>query len=148
LNDVIFSAPRGSLYMTAFAVEIDPDARALTYCVAGHNPQYLLQPGPPVKLTPLLQRSVRLGDGEKNTFTTGRVPYQPGDRLVLYTDGVIELLNNEGAEYSDRRFRRLLQQNLALDAAGLRDVVVADLAKFADGAPPPDDVTLVVAELR
>jgi len=148
MNDVVHRAAGGRLVMTAFAVEVDPERRALGYCAAGHNPQLLVRPGGG-KPVSLFEPSPRLGDEPGSRFVVKTAPYAPGDRLVLYTDGVVERAGpKKDEEYGSRRFKALLQREAAKDAPGLLEAIRADLAAFAQETPSQDDVTVVVAELR
>jgi sigma-B regulation protein RsbU (phosphoserine phosphatase) len=75
------------------------------------------------------------------------VAYQAGDRLVLYTDGLVERTDPAGTEYGTRRLQRALRARAALGAAEMLDAILDDVSAYAAGRPADDDVTLVVAEL-
>jgi sigma-B regulation protein RsbU (phosphoserine phosphatase) len=151
LDAVIARLGRGELLMTAFVVEIDPARRLLSYCSAGHNPQLLLRGGPgAAELAPLFERGVRLGDGggAAEHFTVKTRPYAPGDRLILYTDGLVDRADAAGSEYGMRRLQRGLRARAAAGPEELFEAILADVGAHAGGEPAQDDVTLVVAELR
>jgi serine phosphatase RsbU (regulator of sigma subunit) len=69
-----------------------------------------------------------------------QVAFQPGDRLLLFTDGATELLNSKGEEFGDDRLIAIVQSSI--DASALHDAVVKALDAFASGAIQ-DDVTIV-----
>ncbi|MHB1843530.1 MAG: SpoIIE family protein phosphatase [Deltaproteobacteria bacterium] len=146
LGEIIYSSSQGQMFMTAFVAEVDRASHLLSFAIAGHNPQYLLQEGG-AQIRPLFGRSSRLGD-RQGSFSLQQIEYVPGDKLVLWTDGVTECDGPESAQYGDRRFRRLLQSQGGLSPEALVAEVGRDLKLFAAGTPPADDITLVVAELR
>ena len=70
----------------------------------------------------------------------------PGDMLVIYSDGVTEATNLAYDEYDEQRFIEALQANREKPAAEIVNAVTKSLAEFAAGAPQADDITLVVAK--
>jgi serine phosphatase RsbU (regulator of sigma subunit) len=91
MDAVISRLAGGELMMTAFVVEIDPSRRVLSYCSAGHNPQLLVRAGAGrPEVVALFERSLRIGDGAGTDFRVKTAEYRAGDRLVLYTDGLVE----------------------------------------------------------
>jgi serine phosphatase RsbU (regulator of sigma subunit) len=146
LHAVIASSGKERLMMTAFAAVIDPGARALHYVTAGHLPQFLVR----AKTADQLHgRSTRLGDASTDVMVTVQTTtYEPGDRLVLFTDGITERTSPDGEEYGNRRLRRVLTAQRAASPAATRDAIIADVEAFAAGTPSGDDVTIVIADLR
>ena len=71
----------------------------------------------------------------------------PGDLLLAFTDGLTEALNESGEEFGDARAAGLLVGNRHLGARDLQRLVSAELEAFCGGAPPHDDVTIVVARV-
>jgi serine phosphatase RsbU (regulator of sigma subunit) len=148
MNQVVRSVAKGELMMTAFVLEIDRNTKKLRYVSAGHNPQYLVGSGAPKrKLKALHSRGTRLGDTFEEVFDLKEVEYTPGDRVVLYTDGIIECTDPAGKEYGMRRFRRALQKLSDESPDVIVDGIKEAAWSFFDGEPPEDDITLVIAEL-
>jgi sigma-B regulation protein RsbU (phosphoserine phosphatase) len=82
-------------------------------------------------------------------FCTGAFPsvstcLEPGETLVLYTDGVTEAFNEDDDLYGEERLSRVVVADGALDASGLLERCLNDLAAFRGRAPRSDDVTLMV----
>jgi sigma-B regulation protein RsbU (phosphoserine phosphatase) len=149
LNDVIHEAGNQQLVMTAFAVDVDRASRRLSFCAAGHPPQFILKPRDnKLLLGALGMPSKQLGDTLGASFKVETMTYEPGTRLVLYTDGIPECLNEKGEMYSDRRFRRLVQGISSHDIHEVTEAVFTDVKKFAGAAAQNDDVTLVAIELK
>jgi sigma-B regulation protein RsbU (phosphoserine phosphatase) len=67
----------------------------------------------------------------------------PGDCLVLYTDGVTEAFNRQDQMYGDDRFLRVLDRLTGKNAVTVLEALETDLAEFRDGAPLSDDTTLL-----
>ena len=82
-----------------------------------------------------MARGQRLGEAKDATFDETTVSWADGDRLVLYTDGIVEWPGPKGKAYGDRRFRKALEANCKKSAAEIVDAL-------------HDDLTLVAVELR
>ena len=133
------------LFVTAFAAVLDLKAGTLQYCNAGHDNPYLLRPGAGALL--------RLGDGdgpplcamEGYPYASATRALQPGETLVLMTDGVTEARNAHGALFGSARVEALLSTEQARNAEPY-DVVEhlhAAVQAFAQGMEPADDLTLL-----
>ncbi len=70
---------------------------------------------------------------------------QPGDMLLLYTDGVTEARNPEGEEFGEDRLLDTLRAAPGAGAQAAADRLLEALTRFAAGAPQHDDITLIVA---
>ena len=130
-------------FVTAFAATFDPRARTLRYSSAGHNPPRRLR-GDSGEIDDLDQAStLPLAIIDDLAATEAEIQFQRGDRLVLYTDGIVETFDPQrrmfGTEGLDRTFRCCSRT-----ASGLIDAILRGLHEHAAGAPPADDRTLVV----
>lgn len=150
LSEVIHASARGALAVTAFACLVDPRSRTLTYASAESPGAYLIEAGGGLpRLVPLLASGNRLGEGGTPApHEVQRRPYGTGDRLVLYTDGLVECADPDRQQLRDRSFRRSLIATAPLPLVEQRDALVADFARFHGGEQHDDDVTLVLAELE
>lgn len=143
LNEYILHHSSGSQFITFFHAEIDTRAKTLRYCNAGHNPPMLLsRDGPVQKLNP---DTPPLGIATVS-LEAASVRFEPGTKLVMYTDGVTEAANAEGALYEEQRLEFLLTQHRHQDAGALKDTVMAAVFGFSAGSRQCDDVTLAVVE--
>ena len=150
LNKTIYEAAHRKFVMTFFATIIDPRARTLTFSNAGHNFPLLFraskQEGEPA-IVPLVTRGNRLGDVVESRFLERTVPFESGDVVVWYTDGLTEGLGKTGEEYGEKRFRRSVQAVLDLGPDAILETVLRDAeAYFQDFTHPEDDITLVVGK--
>ena len=85
---------------------------------------------------------------EVATWKDAALQLEPGDLLVLYTDGVSEAMNAQREQYGVERLVAVLQANPSLPAAGLIDAVKADIAGFTGGAAQRDDLTLLMLRYK
>ena len=85
-----------NLFVTAFYGVLDPATGQFTYSNAGHNPPYVLRPGEPVIIQELIRTGIPIGLREGATWSKAGVQLQPGDRLLLYTDGIPDAHNGSG----------------------------------------------------
>jgi sigma-B regulation protein RsbU (phosphoserine phosphatase) len=79
-------------------------------------------------------------------YAEQRINLASGDLLVLYSDGVTEANNANYDEFGEERFIEVLGRNRLQPAEAIAEAVTNALNAFAAGAPPADDITLVVAK--
>jgi len=80
------------------------------------------------------------------------VPLEPGDRYVLYTDGVLEAANPSQEEYGAERFMKFIANNKQLEAPKFADTVLDELSRWTGQAPEQaqqqDDLTVLVVDYQ
>ena len=81
------------------------------------------------------------------SYGNSRVLLEPGDWVLLFTDGIEEATNNAGIEFGVTGLAGVLQANLARPAGEVLDQLLAEVNRFTGGKPFVDDVCLVAAEL-
>ncbi|KAA5549452.1 PP2C family protein-serine/threonine phosphatase [Adhaeribacter rhizoryzae] len=74
--------------------------------------------------------------------------YNPGDVMVIYTDGIVEARNKNQEEYGEDRLREMLAQTYHLEADDIKNAVVQDVTEFSQDMPIHDDQTLLVIKFR
>ena len=89
-----------------------------------------------------------LGIFEEVSYDEWGVSLNPGDILVFHSDGISETSNSEGQFFGTEKLRLLIEQQHALSAAELADLIFREVEWFAQGASLADDRTLVVAKVR
>lgn len=94
----------------------------------------------------LAASGIPLGISSRASYMQSATMLAPGDVLVIYSDGVTETVNPQGAEFGVERLRETIEAHTDLSAAGLRDKIESELTKFAGGAATVDDVTLVIVK--
>ncbi len=88
----------------------------------------------------------KLGNLLKPKFVNHQVLLFPGDKLIIYTDGLTDARNSEGEKYSISRLKKIIQKYNKWGADRITDALVHDVKKFA-GEKPADDVTFVVLDV-
>jgi serine phosphatase RsbU (regulator of sigma subunit) len=146
VNQHLHRACKRKVFVTMAAVALDPATGRVEYGRAGHNPivwrrtrrgeTLLVKPsgvGLGMCAAEAFGRSLRLQELE----------LEPGDALVLYSDGVTEGVNPSMDQFGEDRLMRAVESADGGPAAEIRAAIIRDLAAFADGAPARDDVTVV-----
>src|SRR5215210_5459974 len=131
-------------FVTLFYAELNPKSGALAFLNAGHNPPLIVHSAGTVEQ--LSSGGLPLGIKRDAIFREGRTQLQPGDVLVIYSDGVSEAGNPQGEEFGLKRLSDVVMRNLEASASGIRDRIEAGLMKFAEGTPAADDITLVIVK--
>ena len=138
-------------FITMTYAVIDLEARTLTHARAGHTPLIVASaagvevivpdgmvlglrlPGAAPKFESLLEEHTR--------------PLNPGDVIVLYTDGITEAMDMSGELFTDASLSRVVGAHHALDAGGIRERVLREVKAFVGDAEPHDDMTMVVIKM-
>jgi sigma-B regulation protein RsbU (phosphoserine phosphatase) len=81
---------------------------------------------------------------EEAAWQQAQIVLPPGDLLVLYTDGVTEAENGDGAAWGDAALRSLVQTQAAQSAAAVRAAILDAVHQFCGNAAQTDDITLMV----
>lgn len=89
-----------------------------------------------------------LGIYEEVTYDEWSVTLVPGDILVFHSDGIAETSNSEGQFFGTEKIRTIIEEQNALSAGELADLIFREVDWFAQGAPLADDRTLVVLKVR
>ena len=131
-------------FVTFCYARIDVAAGKLTYANAGHNPPLLVRANGAIdKLSP---GGTVLGVFAESTYEQGDFALRPGDRLILYTDGMTESRNPAGEEFGEEGIAASAAQHRALGAEEMLAAMLKDIEGFNGGAYE-DDATLIVAAL-
>jgi sigma-B regulation protein RsbU (phosphoserine phosphatase) len=141
-----YTAESGS-FVTAFYAVYDPSQRSMSYSRAGHNPPLLIRRG--AEGAELLEGTGRppLGvcDGQK--YPDCYLELGPGDRLVLYTDGITEACSPSGEQFGVARIEGALARATSRPEE-IVDSILNEVARFTAGGSLADDRTLLVASAR
>ena len=131
-------------FVTLFYAELDPESGALSFLNAGHNPPLIVHSAGTVEQ--LASGGLPLGIKPDAEYREGRTQLQPGDVLVIYSDGVTEAMSPTGEEFGATRLYEVVSRNIEASAAGIRDRIESSLTKFAQGTSAADDITLVIVK--
>jgi sigma-B regulation protein RsbU (phosphoserine phosphatase) len=146
LNDLILDDLSGDRFVTLVAAKLSPDG-TLEVFSAGHGPLVLLRIDGTVEL--LDPHTIPLGiisepPGEEVTIRR----LGPGDTLLMFSDGVTETLNPGGQLWNPDGLLEGLTRHRGIRGGDLLRAIDQENLVFADGEPPADDRTMVVATFR
>jgi serine phosphatase RsbU (regulator of sigma subunit) len=131
-------------FVTLFYAELEPESGALSFLNAGHNPPLIVHAAGTVEQ--LASGGLPLGIKRDADYREGRSQLQPGDVLVIYSDGVTEATSPSGEEFGPTRLYEVVSRNIEASAAGIRDRIESSLTKFSQGTSAADDITLVIVK--
>jgi sigma-B regulation protein RsbU (phosphoserine phosphatase) len=144
LDEALSSRLAPDRFVSLVHAVLDRSRGAVTYTNAGHPPPLLLRADGTVHR--LDQGGPVLGMIENAGYQEGAIPLRPGDRLVLYTDGVVEAEGRRG-ELGEKRLRAALRAMSGLAAPEAARAVLDRAVEFADGGPLQDDATVVIVDV-
>jgi hypothetical protein len=149
LNHLLCMKTARERFVSLFWCYLNPEGNRLSYINAGHLPAMLVrerfgradiwrleQGGGPV-----------LGVLPGASYRQAEVDIEPGDLLVIFSDGVSEATNAEGAEFGEEGIVESVTRVWQNSAAGVCDGILADVRRFLGDMPPHDDQTLLVVRL-
>jgi hypothetical protein len=149
LNRHLHQACRRKMFVTAVIGSLDPQSGCWQFVRAGHNPilwldrstgeaRYLRPAGLGLGMTgaAIFDRSLHLE----------QIQIQPGDALVLYSDGLTEAMNEKQELYGEERLKSVVERSVNGTASHLLDHIRSDIAAFTGTEPAHDDLTIVVLQ--
>jgi serine phosphatase RsbU (regulator of sigma subunit) len=138
-------APSADIFVTAFYGVLYRSSGVLRYVSAGHERPLLIRND---GVLDQLEGDGRfLGMLDPLELVEFEIKLEPGDRLVIFSDGVPDAVNEAGEQYGYRRMRAYMESNQDLPAKFLADGLAADVAEWRGNAPAFDDLTLLVLEV-
>jgi len=143
-NRLICADSPNSMFVTLFGAQITADGD-LTYVNAGHNPPYLYRAAADQPLR-LARTGMALGIDDTLRFEQHTAHLDPGDTLILYTDGMLDALNVHGEEFGDARLRRVCARHRAESAAQIIAALRDEVLTFVGDQPLADDCTVVIVK--
>ena len=138
--------PQGVGYFTMIYGILDTETREIRFCQAGH----------PSPLQIGRDRSIRtVGDGGFPIGLWPRMTYEEtattllsGERLVLYSDGILACLDPDGTPYSLEQLQRILTLHASSPVKEMLGAIQADLEGWSQGLTFPDDISVLVIESK
>ncbi len=144
LNASVSRTCPGNRFVTFFLGAVDPATGELSYSNAGHNPPYLVRAatggvemltagGPVLGILPMAK------------YQSATLKMEPGDVLVMFSDGITEAQSAAGEEYGEERLLAALMPICSQPAAAIAKAIGESVEHFMGTAAAVDDITLVVA---
>ena len=140
VNQLLQEENDAAMFVTVFYAAFDPKSGELTYANGGHNtPLVVHADGSSTVIPPT--GGIALGVVPDFTYEESSMTLQPGDRVVLYTDGVTEAENDHGDQFGLERLCEVFTNGTPTDARATNEAVFDAVEAFAGEAPQFDDVT-------
>jgi len=140
INRHFFQSTAAERYATLFYGLYDDRARRVRYVNCAHNPPMLLHASG--EMERLAATAVMLGAFDRWNCAVAEAAVQPGDLLLIYSDGVTEAASASGEEFGEERLIRVLRGRLGQSAGQMVSAVLDAVAAFSSG-PRSDDVTVM-----
>jgi len=133
-------------YFTMVAARLNYEDRSLEFAGAGHPPAMIVQPGETPAVARIAQRSPRLLDDAVDNEASIEVPVQPGDRVVIYTDGFTESFNAHSDMLGVEGFGEIVREASELPLPEMKRQILDRIEAWRSG-PAADDMSLVLIEV-
>lgn len=155
LDSVIRSSGDGSKVMTMFAAILDPNNGVIEFSNAAHNfPMLIKRNNEKKTVEKLVAQGRPLGyeiitrreEESPYAYSLKRIQLESGDILFIFSDGLIEALNSQGEEFSERRLKNALQRYSESEASVIKENIMHDFREFTSYKKLDDDVTFLVCK--
>ncbi|HTS60888.1 MAG TPA: SpoIIE family protein phosphatase [Candidatus Acidoferrales bacterium] len=143
LNRFLLDRTGGEKYATVFYCVIHADGQ-LHYVNAAHCAPMVVRAGGDRTELEASGMPVGLVDGAE--FAVGERLLAPGDKIVIYSDGVTEAQDTQGRFFGKRRLREIVEARAGAECGAIHDAIHEAVAAFTEGAAQSDDITVLVLE--
>jgi sigma-B regulation protein RsbU (phosphoserine phosphatase) len=138
--------PQGDGYFTMIYGVLDTKTREIRFCQAGHPSP--LRIAKDTTITTVGDGGFPVGLWPDMTYEETTTILGPGERLVLYSDGLLECVNPEGVPYSVDSLQRLLADNAKFPVREMLHTIQVELEGWSQGRNFPDDISMLVIESK
>ena len=128
-------------YVTAAYVYLDAQSRELHYSAAGHPAMLLLRDGAVIEIA---ENGMLLAAVEGANYESKLLPLESGDRLLLYTDGLVEARNDEGKLFGEQSLAAELKSSARMSPSDTVDHLIGAVRRWARSQD--DDLTVLVCD--
>jgi len=136
----------GLRFTTAFLAEYDPVRRSIDYINAGHNHPVLRRASGQIERLDV--GGLPFGIQPEVKYDSASVALEPGDWLIVFTDGLVEAENARQEEYGETRLLSALEAGKSVDPAEMLKRLMAEVDLFVGNTPQHDDVTCMVLKAQ
>lgn len=147
LDTLVADKGASAMFATAVFCKIDPIAKKLITCRAGHCPPLLMKRSRD-EVIEIEPKGRALGMGIMGqVYQISETALARGDRLLLYTDGIVEAMDPRGELFGSARLVELFRRTASMTLQESCESILAEIDTFAQGAPRRDDITLIAVEI-
>jgi sigma-B regulation protein RsbU (phosphoserine phosphatase) len=145
LNQLLCAKTANERFASLFSCYFDPETALLHYINAGHLPPLLVSRG---EVQRLGEGGPVLGLLTEATYRQGKVAVEPGDVLVMYSDGILEAQRADEEEFGEERILRIICESRDKSPNEICHAILAGVRSFLGNDAPHDDQTLLVVRLE
>ncbi len=146
VNDMLTKNNNELLFLTSFIGIIDFNKNEIRYINAGHEKPYIVGPNGVYKLDG--ESNIVLGIEENYPFIEESHPFNKGEYIFMFTDGLNESINHEFEEFGYQRIEQILEQNQGISIDNVISNMNKTLNEFVSGEEQFDDVTILIAKYQ
>ena len=140
VNQLLCEDNEAAMFVTLLYAVYDPETGRLTYANGGHNPPLIVHQDNTSTLLPPTE-GLALGLLPDYEYQQKTVTVEPGETLVLYTDGVTEAMNANEEEFGVERLQEIFTESYPREAHAITQLIFDAVDEFAGDTPQSDDVT-------
>ncbi len=144
VNQRLVEDTNAEQYVSVFFGILDPESGRFVYSNAGHAPPLVINSHNGEVVRRLEHTGKLLGIFESGIWEQKMIEIQPGEILLVYTDGVTDAQNEQQARFQEGGLVAAVQNHLGLTADDLVETLLADIRSFTGKAPQTDDMALAV----
>lgn len=144
MNDDIAAHSPPNQYVNAAFCDLDHLSGDLAYVNVGHCQPLVVRHGGDAEYLP--GRNLLLGVLPGVTYESGHTRLEPGEMLVMYTDGITECMGPGNEQYGSERLMTFMRERASMDPDGILRDLEAELERFTNGRRPGDDITLMILQ--
>ena len=145
LNKNVFEITKSDKFITFFIALVDLKKKEIEYVNAGHNPPYVTENG---EISPLDKGSTVLGAIEELPFVEcGKHPFSEQTLFLAYTDGLVDLKNEEGKYFDHDQIADFMRRNANLNAHEFNNRLHQRLEAFKGDKAYPDDIAILTCQI-
>ena len=145
VSERILADTRGGMFVTAFYGILETHTGRFIFANAGHPPGYVICTRKGKETVDRLTRTgMAMGVSEDARWKQKSLRLDPGDLLVLYTDGITEAQNHAGASYGEERLLEIVLSKATADSNAIREAVLDDVRRFMGNSARQDDIAILV----
>ena len=141
-NRLLCNESLDAMFVTVFYGIYTISTGVIDYTNAGHNPPYLLRRNNVVEALPLSQNFI-VGVFDDFVYTNSTLKLEPGDAIILYTDGVTEACNEERQQFGEKGLEKTLKSVPGADSKEIIEAIKEDVTEFSGNEPQSDDITIL-----
>jgi len=144
LNNLLEESVSEGHYATLIYTILSIRENKITYTNAGHNPPIVIRSDGSVQR--LIGGGIVLGYLANEVYVQTTIPFNQGDILFCYTDGLTEASDEEGVEFGEERLLQILQKNGNLNSYQLKNFILDEVGRFTNTKEFSDDLTIVIVK--